>query len=159
MTVIELSQVLGNFGEFFGAIAVVVTLVYLAVQIRQNSRHLQQVAYQSRADATVSVSLALAQSDSLADIISRANRGDALCDEEQLRCARLVSSTFRNFENTHFQHQLGLLTDEHYEATEAALRDILVMRPAYRQHWSVQKPGFRKSYVEWVDKLIAETTE
>ena len=28
MTVIELSQVLGNFGEFFGAIAVVGTLVY-----------------------------------------------------------------------------------------------------------------------------------
>ncbi len=36
MTVIELSQVLGNFGEFFGAIAVVGTLVFLAIQVRHS---------------------------------------------------------------------------------------------------------------------------
>ena len=32
------AQILGNYGEFFGAIAVVVTLGYLAIQIRQNTR-------------------------------------------------------------------------------------------------------------------------
>jgi hypothetical protein len=37
MDLVTTAQVLGNFGEFFGAIAVVATLVYLAVQIRQNS--------------------------------------------------------------------------------------------------------------------------
>ncbi len=37
MTVIELSQVLGNFGEFFGAIAVVGTLVFLSIQVRRGS--------------------------------------------------------------------------------------------------------------------------
>ena len=32
------AQLLGNYGEFIGAIAVVVTLVYLAVQIRQSNK-------------------------------------------------------------------------------------------------------------------------
>jgi len=32
------AQLLGNYGEFIGAIAVVATLIYLAVQVRQNSR-------------------------------------------------------------------------------------------------------------------------
>jgi len=32
------AQLLGNYGEFVGAIAVVVTLAYLAVQIRQNTK-------------------------------------------------------------------------------------------------------------------------
>ena len=31
------AQLLGNYGEFVGAIAVVITLAYLAVQIRQNT--------------------------------------------------------------------------------------------------------------------------
>ena len=31
------AQMLGNYGEFVGAIGVVVTLAYLAVQIRQNT--------------------------------------------------------------------------------------------------------------------------
>ena len=32
------AQLLGNYGEFVGAIAVVATLAYLAAQIRQNTR-------------------------------------------------------------------------------------------------------------------------
>ena len=38
MDLMSASQLLGNFGEFVGAIAVVATLVYLALQIRQNTR-------------------------------------------------------------------------------------------------------------------------
>ncbi len=34
MDIVTTSQVLGNIGEFIGAIAVVVTLAYLAVQVR-----------------------------------------------------------------------------------------------------------------------------
>ena len=33
-----LAQLLGNYGEFFGSIAVLATLGYLIVQIRQNTR-------------------------------------------------------------------------------------------------------------------------
>ncbi len=36
MTFTELSQLLGNLGEFIGAIAVVATLVYLAIQVRHS---------------------------------------------------------------------------------------------------------------------------
>ncbi len=36
MDLMSIAQLLGNFGEFVGAIAVVVTLVYLAVQVKQS---------------------------------------------------------------------------------------------------------------------------
>ncbi len=49
---------LGALGEFVGAIAVVATLVYLAIQIRQNTRAMEESkrlalaqTYQMRADA------------------------------------------------------------------------------------------------------------
>ena len=32
------AQMLGNYGEFFGAVAVVITLGYLAVQVRQSNQ-------------------------------------------------------------------------------------------------------------------------
>lgn len=38
MTFMGMAQLLGNFGEFFGAVAVVVTLIFLTVQLRQNTR-------------------------------------------------------------------------------------------------------------------------
>ena len=75
MTVIELSQVLGNFGEFFGAIAVVVTLAYLVVQIRQNTRSLNDSrelakaqAYQTRAEMVHEFWLRQADSEELTRI-------------------------------------------------------------------------------------------
>ena len=37
---------LGNVGEFLGSIAVVVSLLYLAVQIRQNTRSVRAAVYQ-----------------------------------------------------------------------------------------------------------------
>jgi hypothetical protein len=46
MDAFQLFQLLGNLGEFFGAIAVVVTLIYLAIQIRQNSAQLRINSYQ-----------------------------------------------------------------------------------------------------------------
>ncbi len=42
MTLMETSQLLGNFGEFIDAIAVVLTLAYLALQLRQNTRSLDE---------------------------------------------------------------------------------------------------------------------
>lgn len=41
MTLFESAQLLGNVGAFVGAIAVLVMLVYLAVQLRQNASQLR----------------------------------------------------------------------------------------------------------------------
>jgi len=41
MTLMDTAQLLGNVGEFLGAIVIVVTLIYLAAQIRQNNQALR----------------------------------------------------------------------------------------------------------------------
>jgi hypothetical protein len=43
----SLAELLGNYGEFLGAIAVVVTLVYLAGQLKQNTNALRSTVYTS----------------------------------------------------------------------------------------------------------------
>jgi hypothetical protein len=57
MELMEIAQLLGNFGEFVGAIAVVLTLIYLAVQVRhskesmdENTRALEENRTLTRAD-------------------------------------------------------------------------------------------------------------
>jgi hypothetical protein len=34
---LEITQILGNLGEFVGALAVVATLIYLAIQVRHSA--------------------------------------------------------------------------------------------------------------------------
>ena len=46
-----IAQLLGNFGEFVGAIAVVLTLIYLTVQLRHSSRVIETNSEVIRSDA------------------------------------------------------------------------------------------------------------
>lgn len=56
MDLMSTAQLMGNFGEFFGAVAVVATLVYLTVQIRQSNLAAQTTAIQGFFDSWGSVS-------------------------------------------------------------------------------------------------------
>ena len=51
MSVVEWSSVLGNIGDFLGSIGVIVSLVYLAVQIRQNTRSILSHAFGQKTDS------------------------------------------------------------------------------------------------------------
>jgi hypothetical protein len=44
----EMLESLGNLGDFLGGVGVVITLIYLAVQIRQNTAQLRSTAEQAR---------------------------------------------------------------------------------------------------------------
>ena len=61
MTLMETAQLLGNFGEFFGAIAVVATLIYLAVQLRQNTAGMRANAYQTWVSSNLDFNRSVAQ--------------------------------------------------------------------------------------------------
>ena len=53
------AQILGSYGEFVGAIGVVLTLIYLARQIRQNTRQLERAELAAKAAAVNASNLAL----------------------------------------------------------------------------------------------------
>jgi len=51
MDLMSTAQLLGNFGEFFGALLLVGSLAYVGVQVRQNTAVSRAQIYQARADA------------------------------------------------------------------------------------------------------------
>ena len=55
-------EAIGAIGEVMGALVVIVTLGYLAIQIRQNTRALRIQVNQSRADLAVSAGMTTADS-------------------------------------------------------------------------------------------------
>ena len=127
MTVMEL----GALGEFVGAIAVVATLVYLAVQIRQNTRAMEETkrlalaqTYQMRADALASMLTQAATSDQLGSIIVKlveAGYPEDLSVFDQLTPTEL--GLFRqwqiaqqtHWDNLFYQYQQGFLDEEYYQ--------------------------------------------
>ncbi len=81
-------QDLGNLGEFVGAIAVLVTLVYLALNIRQNTAQLSQntravqlTARQATEESTNRVREMLILNPELSDLYLRGLRGYSELDK------------------------------------------------------------------------------
>ena len=66
----ELSD-LGALGEIISAIVVLISLIYISLQVRQTRQAAQSQAIQARTDTAISIASIIIQSDGLVSIFSK----------------------------------------------------------------------------------------
>ena len=128
------AQLLGNYGEFFGAIAVVVTLGYLAIQIRLNTRS----SYVTRAAEAVQrlgqIQETIICNSDLATLFARC-RDPELADltpgEEE--CVQGIAELYvKVFGGVSIAHRNGEMPDSQFETFRTELKRILERYPALK---------------------------
>ena len=162
MTIIEL----GALGEFLGAIGVIATLAYLAIQIRQNTRSLnasQRLAlaqtYQMRADALQNMLVQAAESERIGPIISKLTSvgyPEDVTSLDQLSVAERGS--FRqwqiaqqtHWDNMFYQYQQGFLDDEYYR--DSFRERVRRLAPIWQ---ALGVTGSRRSFSEEIQRILA----
>jgi len=124
-------------GEVVGAVAVVISLVYLAIQVRQNTRVMRAAAKQSLTEATQNFIYRMSEHP---DCWVKLVAGEpAATPEEDARMSLLVRAMLRGFESQCYQAQAGLLEPEEWRAMRSAIRDICAL-PGVHHYWLVLKP-------------------
>ena len=121
---------LAAWGEFLGGIAVVVSLIYLASQIRQNSKLLRASTTSTTAQNQFSSGAFMVQEPEVARIFTAgmADR-ESLCGEDRQRFNALLS--------LHMDAQL-----QQYEfGQEGIALPLMAERMALGLRWQVQHPG------------------
>jgi hypothetical protein len=118
---------IGALSELIGAVAVVLTLAYLASQIRQNTKMMSAQAYQSRSDALMDLSMRVAESETLSSIQTRVllrKGGTVQFDDEAINSLTPTEyAQFRNYlianvhrmDNLLKQYELGYLDEEYFQ--------------------------------------------
>ena len=111
-------EALGAIGEIVGAVAVVLTLGYLAVQIQQNTRSLQAASLQSILNAPREwFFLPHAQNAEISDLFARGLNGlDYLDQNEQRRFGCLMLEQCFQMQNVMQLRDRSLLSDGDYYA-------------------------------------------
>jgi len=153
-------EALGAIGEIVGAVAVVVTLGYLAVQIRQNTRSMHAGAvHQATVGASV-FTMPVAESEELARIFSTGLfRPDQLnTEEERIRWLVLIITLFRHYEDVFLQYKNGTVGAESWEAWLNAMRPFLAY-PGFAAFWSVRGDTFTASFRAVVESERARLSE
>ena len=99
-------QELGSIGEFVSSIVVLITLIYVAVQVRQTRN--ATVASTMQTNRVQFQSIMLANRDSLiAPIIIKADNNEPLTDEEEYRLSNHINLQWNLLFSEYVQLQIG----------------------------------------------------
>ena len=150
------AQLLGNYGEFIGSIAVVVTLIYLASQLRQNTKAMQSGTREAFLNGLQTTNgYALENSD----VWHRgAFEGEELSGEDFVRFLTIVHSAVNAYEALFSEYLAGNVEQAFWEGKERQM-DFVFSTPSGRKAWSEYMHLFDERFVEHVNRNIAPKTD
>ena len=100
----------GAIGELVGGVVIVITLIYLAIQIRQNTKNLRSAAIQASHDGVALSLTSLAEEPAVAETMQKGMSDfHALEPHEKWRFTNLVAAVMFRFQNSYFQNREGTL--------------------------------------------------
>lgn len=147
---------LGNIGEFLGAVGVIISLVYLTVQLRQNTKALRASSYQEISHNSRELLELLIQDGSMADIFTRAREGgvEVLTPAEQVRWHSMLLAIFRHWDNLFYQYRNDMLERELWRSYQHVIAGYMA-EVGFQEWWAEQRHGFSQSLQELVNGVIA----
>ena len=146
-------QDLGSIGELIAAVAVLITLVYLSVQVRQGNLLAKSQARQRMVEHAQSELFAQINDPS---ITYAAVKDGPLTEEEQAKLSLFLTAFMRQREWEWFQYQDGVIDREVYQAYHEVI-GIFLSPQRTRKWWnSIGRFAFNQSFVEDVDTMLAE---
>ena len=148
-------QDLGNIGEFAGAALVVVSLGYLAAQIRQNTRALKSASFQEMVRAANDWSTLFVVHPETSSLWARGLADSKSLDAaEWLSFQQLASMFLRNYATVLSMVRDGLVPSSTCAAYEAAV--VRQFRsPEMRDWWSAHEQFFEQSLRDRMRDLLA----
>lgn len=131
---------LGSLGEFTSGLAVVVTLIYLALQIRHNTRAVRSSMHQDMVESTLRIAESLSDNPDVGRIVLKADDDyDNLTKEAKIRFEAYAERVFGNFESVFYSYRNSMIEQDLWESWESShLADI--SRTAMRRFWHEQHP-------------------
>ena len=150
------AQVLGNLGEFLGSIVVLITLLYLAVQVRQTRLSVQSSSWQDGVNSIIEWNFRIAEAPELVDIFQRGMADpDALSSQEQLRLALMISSFLQQFHKWYLDNQKGLVEEKAWLGESQSMVAIL-STPGGARYWEKFEVPFTPGFRAYVDERLRE---
>ena len=148
---------LANLGELIGGIAVVASLIYLAVQIRQNTRTVKSATLAENSQLWVSMLLTLGDKNNVPAFsygyFPLENMDPQKFTQFQLQCRAF----FVSMEQQHYQYMQGTLDAETYEGYARSISRTILPFPGFRLYWDINGEDFSPLFREHLDELFAST--
>jgi hypothetical protein len=138
-------------GQLVGALAVVISLIYLAREIRSNARATRRASMRSMSDALTRWLQQLSQHPQLRELYYRGIHDfESLEGADVVGFSALMVALFRNYEDMYFQQLEGVDVDV-WRGFEAAIRDINGY-PGVQAWWRSRSHWFTEEFAKVINQ-------
>ena len=146
---------LGNIGEFLGAIGVIISLIYVSLQLRQNTKAVRSNAYQELSQTSLDLLSHLIQDPGMAELWGRGLDGgtQALDEVETVRWHGMLLATFRHWDNLYYQLRNGMLEREIWRSYRTVIESYLPY-PGIVQWWDRHQEWFSEELQQFVNERL-----
>ena len=148
---------LGNIGDFIGGVGVVITLVYLATQIRQNTRALRLSSIQQIMGTSVSVNEA-ASSGPLPEILAKLGNKERLDDAEFTTFLLHIWAMLTHHWQVFHQYQNDMIEKDVFDIYMTRMRLTMSSRLSHALWRTHLKDSFPIDFQECVERQIGQST-
>ena len=145
-------EAIGAVGEVTGAIAVVITVVYLAVQLRRNTNALKSSTERDISSALSNMAMNISHTE-IPDIMLRASEGLQQLDKKEIaQFAYYLNGVLRHFEYAYSQHRLGNLSDDSWQAINQTIKQNF-SSVGVQKYWIQRSTSFRLDFQDYISGL------
>ena len=144
-----------SIGSLVSSIVVLISLIYLALQVRQAERNQQASIRQGRATRAVDIILATGE-PSCAQALPKGTAGNSeITPAEFGQFTAIYGAFLASAEDTFLQHREGLLSEAVFASFRESWRQTLA-QPGVRALWKLRRHGFESGFVAFMDTLMLE---
>lgn len=151
-----LSEV-ATFASIVSSAAVALSLVYVALQVRQAEKNQRALMQQGRADRAWEGAFRVAEPALSATFYKGMRRPEDLSAEELDQFLSICRAAFLSGEDSFLQHKSGLLDRTAYASFVTGLKGYLAGAPGLRAAWRLNSSQFGVEYVAFMDGLMRST--
>ena len=139
--------------ELIGIAAIVGSLIFVGLQMRQTHEIALATLYQMRSDAAREVRTALVDARRTQDTFDKLSSGQQLTESDVRNIQSVIEIALNHFENSHYLYTLGYLPAEHWEGDKNQIVGLVIENPIAYQRWKEIRHEFRESFAKEVDAL------
>ena len=150
-------EAVGAIGEIVGALAVFFTLIYLAVQIRQNTNAVRAAAFDAAITHISNVRQGIFSDAEVSEIYIKGGKDPTSLDEKsRLRYRLLIHNILLSISNIYAQSTLTGLSRSNWES-QIPIIERVVLTPGGTWFWENHRHEFEESFRYEVDKVFSKS--
>jgi hypothetical protein len=149
-------EAVGASAELLAAVGVIVSLLYLAAQIRQNTRSVRASTFQDFTRESADTTRLLLLEKSLIDELTPVLRGEREFEPERDQRFGLLAGLYaRNLQFAFLESQDGRIDRRQFDSYVSYHAANMMLRPGWSNWWALNRQHYHPEFVLWVEEMLA----